>query len=232
MFDKLLFFLYDNEGSEYVEITEFLKATFSEPTESVYKHIRQSLLVLVNRQLIHTEKTIFKNLGNMLTIPGKMDGSQELFDFNLHERRPDLDLLFIITIDGRKYIEEKKRGTKQDEVLERQTTSIEQSNAQNKLVGQSVIDTNKLSVKNYGSQKNLAKLTLLVAALSFFALCIYTYYTKKLLDASKTSITKEQLQQLDTTLQDNRRTLDSILRAQTMIDSLLLIEVKKDSLNH
>jgi hypothetical protein len=84
----------------------------------------------------------------------------------------------------------------------------------------SIIKLNDVTIPRFNKmQKNLTLLTVGIAALSCGAIAFSAYFSSK-------SITGEQLLQLNTTLQENNRLLDSIRKSQKEIDSSLRLMAK------
>lgn len=210
MFHQTLVYLKNNQGIEdAIELSPFFKnylgAKKDDPNE--LRKVSITLSQLKARGYVE---------GSIILLGQKGNGYE---NNNLDDHR----LLYKLEPEGYKYISEELRLKAQDDLLQRQTTSIENSNAQNVLVGQSVINTNSLTTTNFQSQKNFNLITIVVGALTFLTLAVYTYYTSK-------SITEESFLRLDSTLQNSTKRLDSMLQVQKGIDSSLRIVAGKDSL--
>jgi len=217
MEDEILEYLLDNDKSDFIEISPILTHLFPHPSPDILSSVRSTLHMFISKQFILRKDDGYGNLG----YGGGPD--DDPYSWKRENAKYTIPLLFRIAIEGRNYIENKRRLQRQDELLERQTVSTEMSSEQNVLVGQSVIDTNTISIRNFTTQKNFNIITIAVGALTLVTLVVYTYYTSK-------TITEKSFLKLDSTIQNSTKRLDSMLIVQKGIDSSLRIMAGKDSL--
>jgi len=140
------------------------------------------------------------------------------FTHNTLDDHPNFSLR--LTQDGHDYISNSLKESKELQLLERQTLSIEATNDLSRSVFTSTIRLNDEVIPKFNkTQKRLGILTLVVAAISLVSISLSTYYASK-------GVTSEDIESLRQQLQSNKISLDSMRQVQKEIDSSLLKAVK------
>jgi hypothetical protein len=195
---RILIYLYEEDAinQDRINIIQFITSIYDEGPESERENSNNRHRIVSALQRLQADKFINISLNPTTDPPTPIIMKTENKTLGINVR---------LEWAGYKYILEYLRQKQQHE-------SIIETNASIKLLNDKIPDINR-------KQRNLTIITLVVAGLSFFAIAFSAYFAKR-------APTGEQLLQLNTSLQENSRLLDSMRQSQKGIDSSLRKAVK------
>jgi hypothetical protein len=203
-YHEILKYLFENGGvNKEVSLYGFLKELMGDQANDTgsLMELRNTIGRLQGRKYIAAYYIpIFGTRGNG-------------FDHNTLDDHPNFSLR--LTQDGHDYIANSLKQSKELNLLERQTLSIEATNDLSRNVFASTIRLNNEIIPNFNStQRALGILTLIVAAISLISISLSTYYASK-------GVTSGDIDSLKLKIQYNTTILDSMRQFQKGIDASL-----------